>query len=105
MQLGVLSIASHDIYIGTMFSVYYRPRMSPSEFLIPYNEYMSSVKNKYSIGLRMSPSEFLIPYNEYMSSVKNKYSIGLRFRMKFEGEECPKQSFSYLFSCDILPCD
>ncbi|KAI3857121.1 hypothetical protein MKW98_010535 [Papaver atlanticum] len=41
----------------------------------------------------MSPSEFLIPYNEYMSSVKNKYSIGLRFRMKFEGEEYPKQRF------------
>ncbi|KAI3930685.1 hypothetical protein MKX01_037131, partial [Papaver californicum] len=39
----------------------------------------------------MSPSEFLIPYDEYMSSVKNEYSIGLGFRMKFEGEECPKQ--------------
>ncbi|KAI3864047.1 hypothetical protein MKW98_031639 [Papaver atlanticum] len=65
MQLGVLATASHAISTGTMFSVYYRPRMSPSEFLIPYNE--------------------------YMSSVKNKYSIGLRFRMKFEGEECPKQ--------------
>ncbi|KAI3985971.1 hypothetical protein MKX01_039053 [Papaver californicum] len=65
MQLGVLATASHAISTGTMFSVYYHPRMSPSEFLIPYDE--------------------------YMSSVKNKYSIGLRFRMKFEGEECPKQ--------------
>ncbi|KAI3863773.1 hypothetical protein MKW98_031365, partial [Papaver atlanticum] len=67
MQLGVLATSSHAISTGTMFSVYYRPRMSPSEFLIPYNE--------------------------YMRSVKNKYSIGLRFRMKFEGEECPKQRF------------
>ncbi|MCL7040110.1 hypothetical protein MKW94_020998, partial [Papaver nudicaule] len=65
MQLGVLATASHAISTGTMFSVYYHPRMSPSEFLIPYDE--------------------------YMSSVKNKYSIGLRFRMKFEGEECSKQ--------------
>ncbi|RZC71266.1 hypothetical protein C5167_034438 [Papaver somniferum] len=65
MQLGVLATASHVISTGTMFSVYYLPRMSPSEFLIPYDE--------------------------YMRSVRNKYSIGLRFRMKFEGEEGPKQ--------------
>ncbi|KAI3906425.1 hypothetical protein MKW92_040530 [Papaver armeniacum] len=65
MQLGVLATASHAISTGTMFSVYYLPRMSPSEFLIPYDE--------------------------YMSLVRNKYSIGLRFRMKFEGEEGPNQ--------------
>jgi hypothetical protein len=35
----------------------------------------------------MSPSEFIIPYDEYMESVKNNYSIGMRFRMRFEGEE------------------
>ncbi|KAI3835338.1 hypothetical protein MKW98_020454, partial [Papaver atlanticum] len=68
MQLDVLATASQAISTVTMFSVYYSPRMSPPEFLIPYNE--------------------------YMSLVKNKYSIGLRFRMKFEGEECPKQSLS-----------
>lgn len=65
IQLGVLATASHVISTGTMLSIYYRPRMSPSEFLIPYDK--------------------------YMSSVRNKYSIGARFRMKFEGEEGPKQ--------------
>ncbi|RZC55328.1 hypothetical protein C5167_014188 [Papaver somniferum] len=65
MQLGVLATAYHAISAGTMFSVYYLPTMSPSEFLIPYDE--------------------------YMSLVRNKYFIGLRFIMKFEGEEGPKQ--------------
>ncbi|OVA15091.1 AUX/IAA protein [Macleaya cordata] len=68
MQLGVLATATHAISTGTMFSIYYRPRMSPSEFIIPYDQ--------------------------YMNSVKNSYSIGLRFRMKFEGEECPEKRFA-----------
>jgi hypothetical protein len=39
----------------------------------------------------MSPSEFIIPYDQYMESVKNSYAIGMRFRMRFEGEEAPEQ--------------
>ncbi|XP_008813740.2 auxin response factor 7-like isoform X2 [Phoenix dactylifera] len=60
MQLGLLASASHAITTGTMFSVYYWPRRSP---------------------------EFVIPYNQYVESTKNNYSIGRKVRMKFEGEE------------------
>ncbi|XP_006855394.2 auxin response factor 2 isoform X2 [Amborella trichopoda] len=68
MHLGVLATAMHAFSTGTMFSVYYRPRTSPSEFVIPYDQ--------------------------YMESVKNNYSIGMRFRMRFEGEETPEQRFT-----------
>ncbi|CAN6485579.1 unnamed protein product [Victoria cruziana] len=68
MHLGVLATAWHAIQTGTMFTVYYKPRTSPSEFIVPFTR--------------------------YMESVKNNYSIGTRFKMRFEGEEAPEQRFT-----------
>ncbi|KAL0342267.1 UNVERIFIED_CONTAM: Auxin response factor 2A [Sesamum calycinum] len=68
MHLGVLATAWHAIQTKTMFTVYYKPRTSPSEFIVPYEQ--------------------------YMESVKNNYSIGMRFKMRFEGEEAPEQRFT-----------
>ncbi|XP_042515628.1 auxin response factor 4-like isoform X2 [Macadamia integrifolia] len=65
MQLGVLATAGHAISTKTMFTVYYRPRTSPSEFIIPYDQ--------------------------CMGSIKALYSVGMRFRMKFEGEDSHEQ--------------
>ncbi|KAL0429668.1 UNVERIFIED_CONTAM: Auxin response factor 2B [Sesamum radiatum] len=44
--------------------------------------------------MRTSPAEFIVPYDQYMESVKNNYSIGMRFKMRFEGEEAPEQRFT-----------
>ncbi|KAF2312802.1 hypothetical protein GH714_040502 [Hevea brasiliensis] len=68
MHLGVLATAWHAISTGTMFTVYYKPRTSPAEFIVPVDR--------------------------YMESVKNNYSIGMRFKMRFEGEEAPEQRFT-----------
>lgn len=68
MHLGVLATAWHAIQTGTMFTVYYKPRTSPSEFIVPFDR--------------------------YMESVKSNYSIGMRFKMRFEGEEAPEQRFT-----------
>ncbi|KAJ7957179.1 Auxin response factor [Quillaja saponaria] len=68
MHLGVLATAWHAISTGTMFTVYYKPRTSPSEFIVPYDK--------------------------YMESLKNNYTIGMRFKMRFEGEEAPEQRFT-----------
>ncbi|GAB2272023.1 Auxin response factor 2B [Dionaea muscipula] len=68
MHLGVLATAWHAISTGTMFTVYYKPRTSPAEFIVPYNQ--------------------------YMESMKNNYSIGMKFKMRFEGEEAPEQRFT-----------
>lgn len=68
MHLGVLATAWHAKSTGTMFTVYYKPRTSPAEFIVPFDQ--------------------------YMESVKNNYSIGMRFKMRFEGEEAPEQRFT-----------
>lgn len=68
MHLGVLATAWHAVSTGTMFTVYYKPRTSPSEFIVPFDQ--------------------------YMESIKNNYSIGMRFKMRFEGEEAPEQRFT-----------
>ncbi|KAG8054088.1 hypothetical protein GUJ93_ZPchr0001g31633 [Zizania palustris] len=68
MHLGVLATAWHAINTKSMFTVYYKPRTSPSEFIIPFDQ--------------------------YMESVKNNYAIGMRFKMRFEGEEAPEQRFT-----------
>uniref|UniRef100_A0A2N9I5D7 Auxin response factor n=1 Tax=Fagus sylvatica TaxID=28930 RepID=A0A2N9I5D7_FAGSY len=68
MHIAVLATAWHAVKSNTMFTVYYKPRTSPAEFIVPFNK--------------------------YMESVKNNYSIGMRFKMRFEGEEAPEQRFS-----------
>ncbi|XP_047951730.1 auxin response factor 2B-like [Salvia hispanica] len=68
MHLGVLATAWHAIQTNTMFTVYYKPRTSPAEFIVPYDQ--------------------------YMDSIKKNYSIGMRFKMRFEGEEAPEQRFT-----------
>ncbi|KAK7318333.1 hypothetical protein RJT34_03032 [Clitoria ternatea] len=68
MHLGVLATAWHAILTGTMFTVYYKPRTSPAEFIVPYDQ--------------------------YMESLKSNYTIGMRFKMRFEGEEAPEQRFT-----------
>ncbi|XP_010523495.1 PREDICTED: auxin response factor 2 isoform X2 [Tarenaya hassleriana] len=68
MHLGVLATAWHAYLTKTMFTVYYKPRKSPSEFIVPFDQ--------------------------YMESVKNNYTIGMRFKMRFEGEESPEQRFT-----------
>ncbi|KAJ6358617.1 hypothetical protein OIU76_000351 [Salix suchowensis] len=68
MHLGVLATAWHAVSTGTLFTVYYKPRTSPAEFIVPFDQ--------------------------YMESTKNNYSIGMRFKMRFEGEEAPEQRFT-----------
>ncbi|XP_073115853.1 auxin response factor 7 isoform X1 [Elaeis guineensis] len=68
MHLGVLATASHAISTGTLFSVFYKPRTSRSEFIISVNKYLEA-KN-------------------------HKLSVGMRFKMRFEGDEAPERRFS-----------
>ncbi|KAF3973473.1 hypothetical protein CMV_003116 [Castanea mollissima] len=68
MHIAVLATAWHAVKSNTMFIVYYKPRTSPAEFIVPFDK--------------------------YMESVKNDYSIGMRFKMRFEGEAAPEQRFS-----------
>ncbi|OEL15073.1 Auxin response factor 23 [Dichanthelium oligosanthes] len=39
-------------------------------------------------------SEFVVPCDRYMESLKRNYPIGMRFKMRFEGEEAPEQRFT-----------
>ncbi|XP_048335314.2 auxin response factor 1 [Ziziphus jujuba] len=68
MHLGVLATASHAIATGTLFSVFYKPRTSRSEFLVSVNK--------------------------YLEARSHKLSVGMRFKMRFEGEEAPERRFS-----------
>ncbi|CAL9193703.1 unnamed protein product [Musa hybrid cultivar] len=68
MHLGVLATASHAIATGTLFSVFYKPRTSRSDFIISVNKYLEA-KNY-------------------------KFSVGMRFNMRFEGDEAPEKRFS-----------
>ncbi|XP_034917837.1 auxin response factor 1 isoform X2 [Populus alba] len=68
MHLGVLATASHAIATGTLFSVFYKPRTSRSEFIVNLNK--------------------------YIEAQNHKLSVGMRFKMRFEGEEVPERRFS-----------
>lgn len=68
MHLGVLATASHALSTGSLFSVYYKPRTSRSEFIVSLNK--------------------------YLEAQNHKLSVGMRFRMRFEAEEVPERRFS-----------
>ncbi|KAJ6992735.1 Auxin response factor 5 [Populus alba x Populus x berolinensis] len=62
MHIGILAAAAHAAANNSPFTVFYNPRASPSEFVIPLAKYYKAV---YS----------------------NQISLGMRFRMMFETEE------------------
>ncbi|XXG89149.1 hypothetical protein AAC387_Pa12g1223 [Persea americana] len=43
--------------------------------------------------LKTSPSEIIVPFDQYMESIKANHYIGMRVKMIFEGEEA-EQSFT-----------
>ncbi|XP_071702320.1 auxin response factor 8-like [Rutidosis leptorrhynchoides] len=62
MHIGLLAAAAHASATNSCFTVFYNPRASPSEFVIPFAKYIKSVYH-------------------------TRVSIGMRFRMQFETEE------------------
>ncbi|XWS70111.1 hypothetical protein CRYUN_Cryun03dG0021100 [Craigia yunnanensis] len=61
MHIGILAAAAHAAANNSPFTIFYNPRASPSEFVIP-----------------------LVKYNKAMYT---QVSLGMRFRMMFETEE------------------
>ncbi|KAL6850244.1 hypothetical protein ACP4OV_020871 [Aristida adscensionis] len=68
MHLGVLASASHAIKTNSIFLVYYRPRLSQSQYIVSLNKYLQASK----IG----------------------FTVGMRFKMSFEGDDVPVKKFS-----------
>lgn len=53
IQHGILVTALDAIGRNAKFTVYYHPRTSPSRFLVPYNEFMDSLKVNYSPNMNV----------------------------------------------------
>ncbi|KAK4781646.1 hypothetical protein SAY86_015748 [Trapa natans] len=62
MHLGLLASAAHAALTNSRFTIFYNPRASPSEFVIPLAKYVKAVYH-------------------------TRVSVGMRFRMLFETEE------------------
>nr|ADJ96372.1 auxin response factor 6-1 [Solanum lycopersicum] len=62
MHIGLLAAAAHATATNTRFTIFYNPRASPSEFVIPLAKYAKAVYH-------------------------TRISVGMRFRMLFETEE------------------
>lgn len=62
MHIGLLAAAAHAAATNTRFTIFYNPRASPSEFVIPLAKYAKAVYH-------------------------TRVSVGMRFRMLFETEE------------------
>ncbi|KAM0959159.1 hypothetical protein ACFX2I_024315 [Malus domestica] len=62
MHIGLLAAAAHAAATNSRFTIFYNPRASPSEFVIPLAKYVKAVYH-------------------------TRVSVGMRFRMLFETEE------------------
>ncbi|KAF5479317.1 hypothetical protein F2P56_000150 [Juglans regia] len=62
MHIGLLAAAAHAAATHSCFTIFYNPRASPSEFVVPLSKYVKTVFH-------------------------TRVSVGMRFRMLFETEE------------------
>ncbi|AQK47167.1 Auxin response factor 8 [Zea mays] len=62
MHIGLLAAAAHAAATNSRFTIFFNPRASPSEFVIPLSKYIKAVFH-------------------------TRISVGMRFRMLFETEE------------------
>nr|QGJ03861.1 ARF8.1 [Eucommia ulmoides] len=62
MHIGLLAAAAHAAATNSCFTIFFNPRASPSEFVIPLTKYVKAVYH-------------------------TRVSVGMRFRMLFETEE------------------
>ncbi|XWS41030.1 hypothetical protein CRYUN_Cryun17cG0046000 [Craigia yunnanensis] len=62
MHIGLLAAAAHAAATNSRFTIFYNPRASPAEFVIPLAKYVKAVYH-------------------------TRVSVGMRFRMLFETEE------------------
>ncbi|XP_062218269.1 auxin response factor 6-like isoform X2 [Phragmites australis] len=62
MHIGLLAAAAHAASTNSRFTIFYNPRASPTEFVIPFSKYVKAVYH-------------------------TRISVGMRFRMLFETEE------------------
>ncbi|TYH00845.1 hypothetical protein ES288_A09G009700v1 [Gossypium darwinii] len=62
MHIGLLAAAAHAAATNSRFTIFYNPRASPSEFVIPLAKYVKAISHI-------------------------RISVGMRFRMLFETEE------------------
>ncbi|MCO5590599.1 hypothetical protein L7F22_044570 [Adiantum nelumboides] len=68
LQMGVIATATHAVLARTMFCIYYKPRISPAEFIIPLERF----KNSLNVNL----------------------AVGIRFKMKFETEDASERRYN-----------
>ncbi|KAL2503362.1 Auxin response factor 19 [Forsythia ovata] len=52
MHIGVLAAAAHAAANSSAFTIFYNPRSSPSEFVIPLAKYNKAIYAQVSIGMR-----------------------------------------------------
>ncbi|KAF8413533.1 hypothetical protein HHK36_001524 [Tetracentron sinense] len=80
MHIGLLAAAAHAAATNSRFTIFYNPRASPSEFVIPLAKYAKAVYH-------------------------TRVSVGMRFRMLFETEESSVRRYMGTITgiCDLDP--
>ncbi|XP_078448503.1 auxin response factor 12-like isoform X2 [Wolffia australiana] len=79
MHIGLLAAAAHAAATHSRFTVFYNPRASPSEFVVPLSKFVKAVFH-------------------------TRVSVGMRFRMLFETEECSVRRYMGTVT-DIIDLD
>ncbi|THU58023.1 hypothetical protein C4D60_Mb03t09750 [Musa balbisiana] len=52
MHIGILAAAAHAATNNSPFTIFYNPRASPSEFVIPFAKYNKAMYTQVSLGMR-----------------------------------------------------
>ncbi|GMI68449.1 ORESARA 14, ARF1-BINDING PROTEIN, auxin response factor 2, HLS1 SUPPRESSOR [Hibiscus trionum] len=53
----------------TLFTIYYKPRRCPTDFIVPFDRFMESVNMNYSIGMRFESKEALELEQKFTGSI------------------------------------
>ncbi|KAJ8626112.1 hypothetical protein MRB53_019419, partial [Persea americana] len=72
LNLGTLAAVANAVSMKSVFHIYYNPRASPSEFIIPYRK--------------------------FSKCFDHSFSVGMRFKMRFESEDAAERRYTGLIT-------
>ncbi|XVE51402.1 hypothetical protein DITRI_Ditri02bG0037500 [Diplodiscus trichospermus] len=94
LRLGIRRAA--QIKSGTSFPSLYSQQLNRSSFVDVVHAI--SMKSIFSIyyNPRASSSEFIIPVHKFLKSLDHSFTVGMRFKMRFETEDAAERRYTGL---------
>ncbi|KAJ6364253.1 hypothetical protein OIU76_029237 [Salix suchowensis] len=96
LRLGVRRAA--QVKCGPTFPALWNQQLNQSSLADVANAISTKSAFRIYYNPRPSSSEFIIPFNKFMKSLDQSFSVGMRIKMRFETEDAAERRYSGLIN-------